>query len=62
MSYEVSKKKNGNFLDIFAINLGKNHLNYQRSGKSVPGEWLIKVYNIIYENKSDIIAAVGLLK
>jgi hypothetical protein len=61
-SYQASKEKHHEFSDEFAIRLGKSHINYQRSGKTTFGEWLIKVYNIIYENKSDIIAAVGLLK
>lgn len=61
-SYQFSKSEGIDFENHFAIQLGKNHVDYKRTGRTSLGEWLIKAYNIICENKSDIIAGLGLLK
>jgi len=57
-----SSREKGDFADIFSIELQKKKIAHQKAGKISMSEWLVKAYQVVWNNKGDIVSAVGLFK
>lgn len=61
----VRKQKDGSsetWADALAIQLRKDHFDYQRSASLSPREWLIRAYRFLTEHQGDLVSALSLLK
>jgi hypothetical protein len=55
-----STREHGDFADSFSVELQKQKIVHQRAGKRSMSEWLVKAYQVAWDNKGDIVSVVGL--
>ena len=60
-AYHVSNKKK-DYIGNFAVQLAKKKITYSRSQRISFRELLVKVYNVAYDHRADILSVVPLIK
>lgn len=58
-SFNTSIDKRQDFAELFSVQLEKKRIRYERSQKTAFREWLVKIYNKVYDHRADIISVVS---